>query len=72
MSSWTTERLRMPAVSTMRKGTPSRSTTMSTASRVVPATSLTMERVRPAMRLTSDDLPTLGRPMMAMLTVPSG
>ena len=39
--------------------------TLSMASRVVPASSLTMVRVSPAMALNSDDLPALGRPTMA-------
>ena len=39
---------------------------MSTASRVVPATSLTSMRSSRRMRLTSDDFPTFGRPTIAM------
>ncbi len=38
------------------------------ASRVVPATLVTMTRSSPRIRLTSEDLPTFGLPMMATLS----
>src|SRR6266508_1634728 len=41
---------------------------VSTASRVVPGTGLTMARSSPSRRLSSELLPTLGRPTMAILT----
>lgn len=44
-----------------------RSMTASIESRVVPAMSLTMARLEPKRVLRMDDLPTLGRPTMAML-----
>jgi hypothetical protein len=59
---------RMPAVSMMRYFLPSRMTTSSTASRVVPAIGETMARCLPVSRLSSVDLPTFGRPMMAIFT----
>ena len=55
----------MPAVSMKRKRPDSVSITLSMASRVVPAISLTIVRVSPAMALNSEDLPALGRPTMA-------
>ena len=58
---------RMPAVSTKRKSCAPRVTTSSTASRVVPAMGLTMARALPVRALSKVDLPTLGRPMMAIL-----
>jgi hypothetical protein len=68
----------MPAVSTRRRRRPpvpaddvswvSTSSSMSIASRVVPATSETITRSWPRNALTSDDLPTFGRPMMASRT----
>src|SRR5579883_1066939 len=58
---------RMPAVSTKRKCCPSRSTTSSTASRVVPGTGETMARDVPVSWFSSVDFPTLGWPMMATL-----
>src|ERR1035438_8969760 len=63
---------RMPAVSTKTYSTPSRVTFSSTASRVVPATGETMARSWPVRVLSSVDLPTLGRPMMATLMPVSG
>ena len=48
-----------------------RSSGMSIASRVVPATSETITRSSPRKRLTSEDLPTFGRPMTASRTVSS-
>ena len=45
--------------------------TVSMASRVVPATSETMERFLLARRFASEDLPTLGRPTMAMESMSS-
>ena len=56
---------RIPAVSTKRSVLPSNSTTSSTASRVVPAIGDTMAREVPVSALSSVDLPTFGRPMMA-------
>ena len=44
---------------------PSKSSHVSMASRVVPAISLTIVRGSPAMALNSDDLPAFGRPTMA-------
>ena len=44
-------------------------TSVSIASRVVPATSLTMTRGSPTIALKSEDLPALGRPTMATGTV---
>ncbi len=44
---------------------------MSIASRVVPARSETITRSSPTKRLTSDDLPTLGRPITARRTASS-
>ena len=70
----TAARRLIPAVSTSRNNldpTPSAAepggprTTASTASRVVPATGLTMARVPPAMALSRLDLPALGLPTMA-------
>ena len=43
---------------------------VSIASRVVPARSETITRSSPAKRLTSEDLPTFGRPMTARRTAP--
>ena len=59
-------RRRMPAVSTSRTVRPSHSSVVSIASRVVPGTSLTMTRSSPRSALSSDDLPTFGRPTIAM------
>ena len=63
----TLPRRRIPAVSTSTNGLPSHSTTVSTGSRVVPGWAETSTRSAPTMRLSSDDLPTLGRPTMAMV-----
>ena len=58
---------RMPAVS-MKTYLPYLfSKGVSTASRVVPATSETMTRFSPSMRFMSEDLPTFGLPMTATL-----
>ncbi len=62
---------RMPAVSIKRKFCPSVVTGVSIASLVVPATSLTIERVSPTNVLKIDDLPTLGRPIIATLITSS-
>ena len=56
----------MPAVSTIRKVRLCHFSTASTVSRVVPGMSLTIERSSLSSRLSSDDLPTLGRPTMAI------
>ena len=61
----------MPAVSTSRTVRPSTSIGVSIASRVVPARSETITRSRPRKALTSEDLPTFGRPMTASRTSPS-
>ena len=58
----------MPAVSTMRNWRLCQVSTVSTASRVVPGTSLTIIRSSRSKRLTSDDLPALGRPTIAIDT----
>ena len=58
----------MPAVSTSRRRRPSTSSSVSIASRVVPATSETITRSRPRNALTSEDLPTFGRPITASRT----
>ncbi len=58
----------MPAVSTMRSCRPRHRSTSSTASRVVPGRSLTRTRSSRRRRLTSDDLPTFGRPTIATAT----
>ena len=52
-------------MSTSWKIRPSRSRIVSTVSRVVPGTSETMTRSAPTRALSSDDLPTLGRPRIA-------
>ena len=63
---FTLARRRMPAVSTRVSGVPSGSaTSLSTASCVVPERSDTIARCVPVMAFTSEDLPTLGRPMIA-------
>ena len=56
---------RIPAVSTNRSRCPCQVIRASTASRVVPATSLTSTRSSRTRRFTSDDLPTFGRPTIA-------
>ena len=58
----------MPAVSTSRNFRPSTSRSVSIASRVVPASSETITRSRPRNALTSEDLPTFGRPITASRT----
>ena len=60
-------RLRIPAVSTIHTSWPSHSSNVSTLSRVVPGASCTREGVSPSNTLTSDDLPTFGRPTIASL-----
>ena len=71
MRSSTLDFFRIPAVSMNRYLPRPFSKGLSTASRVVPATSLTMTRSCPRMRLTREDLPTLGLPMMATLMTSS-
>ena len=61
----------MPAVSTSSTLRPSTSIGVSIASRVVPATSETITRSRPRKALTSEDLPTFGRPITARRTMSS-
>ena len=56
---------RMPAVSSRVRGTPSRTNWLSSRSRVVPGTSVTMARCLWLSRLSRLDLPTLGRPTIA-------
>ncbi len=56
----------MPPVSTSVKGWPCHSTSALMRSRVTPGWSCTMAMRRPTMRLNSADLPTLGRPTMAI------
>ena len=58
----------MPAVSMRVKAPSGASRSVSMASRVVPATLLTMTRSSPMRAFTSVDLPTLGRPTMATRT----
>ena len=60
----------MPAVSMMTKSSRSSVKAVSMASRVVPAMSETMTRSSLRMRLTSEDLPTFGRPTTAILMGP--
>src|SRR5439155_831077 len=55
----------MPAVSMSTTGTPSNESSVSMGSRVVPGVGLTSARSSPRRALSSDDLPTLGRPMIA-------
>ena len=71
MRSSTLDFLRIPAVSMNRYLPFSFSKGLSTASRVVPATLETMTRSSPRMRLTREDLPTLGFPMTATLMTSS-
>jgi hypothetical protein len=61
---------RSPAVSISRSGHGARSTVASSASRVVPGTSVTRARASPASALNSDDLPAFGGPAMTH-TAPS-
>ena len=63
--------LRMPAVSMMMNSSSPSTNRVSMASRVVPAISETITRSSLSIRLTSEDLPTLGRPTTAILTGPS-
>ncbi len=58
---------RSPAVSTRRMGTPPISIGSRKASRVVPASGVTMARSSPASRLSRLDLPTFGRPAITTL-----
>ena len=62
----TLRRRRIPAVSTSRQGRFSRTMLVSIVSRVVPRIGLTMARCSPQIALSRLDLPTLGRPMMAI------
>mmetsp|Transcript_8771 Transcript_8771/g.26590 ORF Transcript_8771/g.26590 Transcript_8771/m.26590 type:complete len:275 (-) Transcript_8771:644-1468(-) len=64
----TRARLRMPAVSIRTNDCPLMVTSVSTASRVVPLMSHTMERSSPTIALSRLLLPTLGRPTMATLS----
>src|SRR3972149_3639742 len=57
-----------PAVSTNTYRCPWYVKGVSTASRVVPGSGLTMTRGSPNIRLTREDFPTLGRPITAMVT----
>ena len=59
---------RRPAVSNRLSRISPSCTACSTTSRVVPATGVTMARSNPASRLSSVDLPALGRPTMAQST----
>ncbi len=59
-------RRRIPAVSTNRSGPSGVSTMVSMASRVVPGSSWTTLRSSPTSRLKRVDLPTLGRPTIAI------
>ena len=63
---WHRPSSRRPAVSASTTGQPPRSRWTSMTSRVVPAVSDTMAASRRASRLSSEDLPALGGPMMAM------
>jgi hypothetical protein len=56
----------MPPVSTMRKSCPSQWASPYKRSRVMPGSSPTMARREPTRRLNRVDLPTLGRPTMAI------
>src|ERR1043165_3559958 len=56
----------MPPVSTISKRKPSRSTSCSRRSRVTPGVGSTMAMGSPTRRLNRLDLPTMGRPKMAM------
>ncbi len=58
-------RRRIPAVSTRRTGRPFHSHSTRMASRVMPASGPVSTRSSPTSRLSSVDLPTLGRPTMA-------
>ena len=58
-------------MSTKRYVHPPNSTTVSTASRVVPGASCTIERSSPMRRLNSVDFPTFGRPRIATRTSPT-
>ena len=63
---------RIPAVSISRYFCPWNSKGVSIASRVVPGTGLTITRSTPSRALTSEDFPTLGRPMTARERTSSG
>ena len=56
---------RIPAVSTMRNGIPSKAVQCSMRSRVVPAISVTIAPSSPASAFSKLDLPTLGAPTKA-------
>ncbi len=62
---------RMPAVSTKHTVPSGVSTTVSTASRVVPGASWVTDRSSPTSRLNRVDLPTLGRPTSATRGMPA-
>ena len=68
----TLPRRRIPAVSIRVIFWPSQTNSVSMASRVVPGMALTMERSTCSSALSSDDLPTLGRPTIAMRTESAG
>ena len=57
----------MPALSTNTNRTPYHSASVDTLSRVVPGVSETIAIRLPARRLNSVDLPTFGRPTMAII-----
>src|SRR5438270_3534479 len=57
----------MPPVSTSSKKRSSSLTRAVTRSRVTPAVGSTMAILRPASQLSNEDLPTLGRPMIATI-----
>ena len=62
----------MPPVSTMRRGRPRHSASPYKRSRVIPGSSPTIALRDPTRRLNSVDLPTLGRPTMAIAGVSAG
>ena len=59
-------RRRIPAVSINRSRCPAQVISVSTASRVVPGTSETIWRLSPRIELSKADLPTFGRPTIAI------
>ena len=71
-ASFTRPRLRIPAVSMRTQASDPIRTGISTLSRVVPGRSWATTRSSPALRLIKVDLPTLGRPMIAMRGPPAG
>lgn len=62
---------RIPAVSMRHISFHWKSIIVSIASRVVPGISFTIERIVPDIAFTREDFPTLGRPIMASLSIPS-